>query len=180
LFFILGYLLPADKRFTQAVRRDWPIMRTIGILAVLAAAAISFATGEFDVEAAPRTPLDFVWWALYTACGWCLTAFMLFVGMRFLNFSNKALQYGQEALLPFFVVHQPVIVVLAYFVVQWDAGILPKLLVLVVGAFVVSLGLYELLIRRVSLLRVLFGMKATVTPPASPAQEVMPGTARGA
>jgi hypothetical protein len=41
------------------------------------------ATGELDIEGVPRTPLDFVWWALFTVCGWCWTAFMLFVAMRF-------------------------------------------------------------------------------------------------
>ena len=85
---------------------------------------------------------------------------MLFVGMRFLDFGNKWLQYGQEALLPFFVVHQPVIIVIAYFVVQWDGGLVPKLLVLVLGAFAVSLGLYQFVIRRIGPLRAMFGMKS--------------------
>jgi hypothetical protein len=48
----------------------------------------------------------------------------------------------------------------AYFVVQWNVGLLPKLLVVIFGAFAVSLGLYEFVIRRVGLLRVMFGMKA--------------------
>ena len=85
---------------------------------------------------------------------------MLFVGMRFLDFSNKWLQYGKVAILPFYVVHQPVIIVTAYFVVQWNVGLLPKLLVVVLGAFAVSLGLYQLIIRRVGPLRTAFGMKA--------------------
>jgi surface polysaccharide O-acyltransferase-like enzyme len=159
-FFILGYLLFADKRFTQAVQRDWSIMLAVGIPAFLTLMAIIIITGGIDIEAAPRTPLDFIWWGLVTVCSWCWTAFILFIGMRFLNWSNGWLRYGQEAILPFFVVHHPVIIVLAYFVVQWNAGLPLKLLVVVLGALALSLGLYQFVIRRVGLLRIMFGMKA--------------------
>ena len=159
-FFLLGYVLFADERFTQAIRRDWPIMLTVGIVAFLAAVAIVFSTGELDIEAAPRTLWDFVWWGLVTVCSWCWSIFVLFVGMRFLDFSNKWLQRGQEAILPFYVLHQPVIIVIAFFVVQWEASLLVKLLAVVLSSFVVTIGLYELIIKRVSSLRTLFGMKS--------------------
>ena len=159
-FFILGYLLFADKRFTQAIRRDWPITLGVGIAAFLAFVAITLLTGDVNIEAGPRTLLDFIWWGLITVCGWCWTAFVLFIGMRFLNLSNKWLQYGQEDPLPFYVVHEPVIIVVAYFVVQSNTGLLPKILAVVLGSFVVSIGLYELIIKRVGILRTMFGMKS--------------------
>lgn len=159
-FFILGYMLFADGRFTQAIRRDWPITLGVGIAAFLAFAAITLVTGDINIEAGPRTLVDFSWWGLIAVNGWCWTAFVLFIGMRYLNHTNKWLQYGQEAILPFFVVHQTVIVVIAYFVVQWNTGMLPKMLVVFVGSFVVSIGLYELIIKRVGILRAMFGMKS--------------------
>jgi glucan biosynthesis protein C len=73
--------------------------------------------------------------------------------------------------VPFFVVHQPAIIVIAYFVVQMNAGLVPKLLIVVVGAFIGSLALYQLVIRRVGVLRVAFGMKQSFrhTVPITPA-----------
>ncbi|MFN2291422.1 MAG: acyltransferase family protein [Anaerolineae bacterium] len=44
-FFVLGYLLYSDERFSLAVRRDWPIMVAVGSVALLVGAAISIATG---------------------------------------------------------------------------------------------------------------------------------------
>jgi hypothetical protein len=82
------------------------------------------------------------------------------VGLRWLDFSNRWLRYGQEAILPFFVLHQPVIIVIAFFVVQWPADIAVKLPVVVVSSFVVAVGLYELIIKRIGLLRSVFGMKS--------------------
>jgi glucan biosynthesis protein C len=173
-FFILGYLLFADRRFVQAIRRDWPITLAVGIAAFLAFAAIILLTGDIDIEAGPRTLLDFVWWGLVAVNSWCWTAFVLFIGMRYLNHTNKWLQYSQEAILPFFVVHQPVIVVIAYFVVQWNTGIVPKMLAVFVGSFVVSIGLYELIIKRVGILRAMSGMKAVTKPLAVQPQEAVP------
>ena len=158
-FFVIGYLVISDERLRQAVRRDWPITLAVGTAAFFGAMAITLSTGELSIEAAPRTLLDFLWWGLFVTCGWCWTAFALFMGMRFLNFSNRLLNYGREAIVPFFVVHQPVIIVIAYFVVQWTAALAPKLLLVVIGAFIVSLALYQFVIRRVGVLRIAFGMK---------------------
>jgi glucan biosynthesis protein C len=158
-FFVIGYLVISDERLRHAVRRDWPITLAVGTAAFVGAMAITLYTGELNIEAAPRTLLDFLWWGLFVTCGWCWTAFALFMGMRFLNFSNRLLNYGREAIVPFFVVHQPAIIVIAYFVVQWTAALAPKLLLVVIGAFIASLALYQFVIRRVAVLRMAFGMK---------------------
>ncbi len=178
-FFVLGYLVFADERFSRAIRRDWPIMLTVGIAAFLAGVAISMATAELDIEGVPRTPLDYVWWAIFTVCGWCWTAFMLFIGMRYLDQDSRALRYGQVTLLPFFLLHQPAILAIAYFVVQWEAAIAIKMLVVVLGAFVVSIGLTELVIKRVGILRLLFGMKAPSRRPSLQPQETTPASGTG-
>jgi len=96
-----------------------------------------------------------------------MVIFLLYAGMRFLDFRDKWLAYGQEAVMPFYLLHQPVIFVIAFFVVQWDtstmlgtgAAILLKLPVIVLSAFVVTLGLYQVVIRRVKPVRAFFGMK---------------------
>lgn len=159
-FFVLGFLMFADEGFTQAIRRDWWILLGVGIAATLAAMAIIMSLESFDIEKSPSTFWELLTWGLIAACGWCWTAFMLFIGMRYLDRDSAALRYGLGAILPFFVVHQPVILAIAYFVVQWETSIPIKLLVLVLGSFLVSIGLYEWVIKRVGILRLVFGMKA--------------------
>ena len=73
--------------------------------------------------------------------------------------AHSLLQYLREASYPIFIVHQPVIVFIAFYAVQWEVGLTVKLLVVVLGTFAASLGLYELLVRRINPVRVLFGMK---------------------
>jgi glucan biosynthesis protein C len=158
-FFVLGYLLFSDERFLRAIRRDWPILLGVGIAATLVATPIGVSI-QFEIEKEPSTFWEFLVWALIVVCGWCWTAFMLFIGMRYLDRDSRALRYGQATLLPFFVVHQPAILAIAYFVVQWQVPIAVKLPVVVLGAFLLSIGLVELVIKRVGFLRLVFGMKA--------------------
>ncbi len=179
LFFILGYLLFTDERFLRAIRRDWLILLAAGIAATLGTMAIGMSQESFDLQKAPRTFWELFMWLLIAVCGWCWTAFMFFIGMRYLDRDSGVLRYGQMAILPFFVVHQPVILAIAYFVVQWDLGILPKLLIVVLGSFIVSLGIYQLLVRRIPLLRVMFGMKAPSARPAPGSSEAAAASQSG-
>jgi hypothetical protein len=117
-----------------------------------------------------------VLWTAVSVNSWSWTTFMLFIGMRYLDFSNRWLKYGQEAVLPFFLLHQPVIMAIAFYVVQWDAGIPVKLATVVLGSFTVTLAIYELLIRRIGPLRTLFGMKARPTTPTLQPQEATPAS----
>ena len=45
--------------------------------------------------------------------------------------------------MPFYLLHQPVIIVVSYFVIQWDAGIPVKLLVIGISSLLITLGLVE-------------------------------------
>ena len=177
-FFVLGYLVFADERFSRAIRRDWRILLGVGIAALLAGTAMVLSLG-FEIEKAPHTFWEFLLWGLIIACGWCWTAFMLYIGMRYLDRDSRVLRYGLSVNLPFFVVHQPVILAIAYFVVQWEASIAIKLLVVVLGAFVVSIGLTELVIKHVGILRLLFGMKARPSAPVVQPQEAAPASHTG-
>jgi peptidoglycan/LPS O-acetylase OafA/YrhL len=159
-FFVLGYILYTDERFTRAIRRDWRLILSVGAVAC-ALVLVAAATGDpFTWITMPSTPEFYISWGLIVVNSWCWTLLVMFIGMRFLDFSNRWLRYGQEAVLPFFVFHQPVIMVIAFFVVQWAAGIPLKLLAVVLGSFVVTVGVYEIIIRRSALLRSMFGMKS--------------------
>jgi glucan biosynthesis protein C len=89
------------------------------------------------------------------------------VGARYLGFNHKALAYGNEAVLPFYLFHQTVILIVGYFVIRWNLGILPKLLIVAAVSFPLILVLYELLVRRWSVVRFLFGMRPREKPVAS-------------
>ena len=160
-FFVLGFILFADERFTRAVGRDWLLFLTVGTVVVVGLVGMYVAGWPVMTwYETPGNPAFYVLQALLSVVALCFSLTMLWVGMRFLDFTNKWLRRGQEAALPVFVLHQPVIILIAFFVVQWNADILVKLPVVVFSSFVVTVGLYELIVRRIRPLRLAFGMKS--------------------
>lgn len=88
---------------------------------------------------------------------WLLAIFGF--GKLHLNFNTPFLKYANEAVLPFYILHQTVIVCLAYLVVQWAIPDLLKFLIILSGSFLITISLYEFVVRRFTVLRFLFGMK---------------------
>jgi peptidoglycan/LPS O-acetylase OafA/YrhL len=72
---------------------------------------------------------------------------------------SDAIRYANQAVYPFYILHQTVIIVFGYHLIRWEMSIPVKFSILVVVTFVVCWILYEFLIRRTNLTRVLFGMK---------------------
>ena len=62
-------------------------------------------------------------------------------------------------MLPFYILHQTVIMSVGYFVVQWAIPDLLKWLIIVPVSFAIIMALYEFLVRRYNVMRFLFGMK---------------------
>ena len=84
---------------------------------------------------------------------------ILGLGSRYLNFNNRFLRYANEAVLPFYILHQTIILIIGFLVIQWSMGIAPKYLIISATSFVAILAIYELLIRRINILQFLFGMR---------------------
>jgi surface polysaccharide O-acyltransferase-like enzyme len=160
-FFILGFVLYSDERITLAVRRDWWILLALGTACVGALLGMYLAElPVFEWSEDPSLPWFYLIHGLKTIIAFSYSLVMLFVGMRFLNSRNRLLAYAQEAVLPFFILHQPAIVVVAYLVVQWPAALPVKLGAVLLGSLALALGLYEGIVRRLRPVRALFGMRA--------------------
>lgn len=98
---------------------------------------------------------------------WVLT--IMGFGMQHLNFYTPFLFYANEAVLPFYVLHQTVLLVIGYYVTRWEIPDLLKFAIIAVSGFSMVMILYEFLIRRTNILRVLFGMKPKAKSQLNPA-----------
>ena len=72
---------------------------------------------------------------------------------------DRLADYAKEAQLPFYVLHQLPIVLIGYFVVQWQVNALVKYVVIVLGALVTTLVMYDIGVRRTWPTRFLFGLR---------------------
>ncbi len=102
------------------------------------------------------TPTDSVFANLFT---WSWLLAFLGYGRRYLSFGNRLLAWARDASYPVYILHQTVIIVIAYFVIQWPWSPWSKYWLVLVATFVVCVLLYDGLIRRFAWLRLLFGIK---------------------
>lgn len=80
-------------------------------------------------------------------------------GRKYLHGENRVLAYGNQAAYPFYILHQTVIIMIAYRVVQWHLGIAEKYLIISTASLGTTLVLYDLFVKRTNPTRFLFGMK---------------------
>ena len=157
LFFISGYIIFASPGIIGQIRN-------------LSGFAGIGAVGSF-IALIPlsRFLLDWkgnLWSAGYVAAQaaqamlcWCLLIYFINLGLRFFDFKIKFLAYASEAVLPFYILHQTVIIVVGYYVVRWGLNPALKYLVILLICFSLIMAMYDLLIKKISILRFLFGMR---------------------
>jgi hypothetical protein len=92
--------------------------------------------------------------------GWCWIIGLLGTGSRLINVNNRILAHANEAVLPFYILHHSVILLVGAYVVKWGSGVETKFFVIAAVSMAIIMAVYELLIRRLNIIRFLFGMKS--------------------
>jgi glucan biosynthesis protein C len=162
VIFVCGFIIFSNNMFEAAIRKQGKIFLLVSFVCILALLASNFVGVLNYWENAPGYSATYIFYQfLLSIASWSMTVSALYLATRFLNFSNKVLQYGNEAVLPFYVIHQPVILIIAFYVLAWTIPTGVKYLFVSTSALIATLVLYELLIRRFKPLRWLFGMKTS-------------------
>ncbi len=168
VFFMVGYVLVSDPQFLAAVRRDLVPALVVGVVGFVVVGAV-VSTGwaeEWEAHHA-YTAMYFLGFGLYSLQGWAWAVAALGVGMRVLRFRKPLPGVVADSAMPFFLLHQPVILALAFFVVRWDAGIPTKLVVLFPLSFAAS-ALVAWALSRTAVTRRLLGVKTRAGPSVPP------------
>jgi acyltransferase-like protein len=172
-FLILGYLFSSDIRFDRSARENSEIALIAGTLSVLAFFWASYVTWKAGVDPSHGFALDNVLWRLFKALSsWFWVVAIWGFAQRFRNrgplnerdstrhsLLGGIFRYGNEAVLPFYIIHDPVVVILAFYIVKWNASVTAKFVALSIPSVAVTLVIYEVFVRRINLSRFLFGMK---------------------
>jgi peptidoglycan/LPS O-acetylase OafA/YrhL len=151
VFFVIGYLLATDKRYRPAIEK---VRYASLILSLMTVVAAYIMLVEMEISG---TNSLYLLVRATNAWSWLLT--FLGFASRHLNFSNRFLKYANAAVLPFYILHQTVIVGIGYLIREWQWAVVPKYLFLATTSFIVIIGLYEFAVKRTKVTRYLFGMK---------------------
>ena len=152
LYFLMGYILIPVGSITESMDRyRYWYLTEVFIIAAMLFTLPSVAGTEFN-ESLIHDIL-----AILLAWSCALTAFGL--AKHSLNRDSKQRKLANEAIYPFYLLHQPVIVVVGFIVVQGEIPALLKAVIIGVSSFTIIALIYGLIIRPFNLLRLVFGMK---------------------
>ncbi|HXZ71950.1 MAG TPA: acyltransferase family protein [Streptosporangiaceae bacterium] len=177
--FLYGFLIASDSRFEAALRRSrWP---ALAVACAATAALVSWA-GTRGGSGASLSGVPAGWGALQGLAGWAWVAVIMGFAQSLAARRRsapgagmgttsgrlpRAARYANEAVLPFYLLHEPVIVAAAWLIIRWHAPIPAKYAALVIVSFAATFALYETLVRRFRVTRLLFGIK----PPSNPSRD---------
>ena len=166
--FLLGYFVVRDAAFMKAAERHRLPVLALGVaLTVWWVASGSLRDAQPDPSPALAGLV-----MLGTLATWLMMVGFLGFGKHYLDRTSPALAYLAEGSYPVYVLHQTVIVVFAFYIVDWTIWEPIQWAVLLALSVLVTFGLYEG-VRRWSVTRFLFGMrpkkKRGLTPAAQPA-----------
>lgn len=152
--FVLGYIAMTDAVFSETAERVAWIASALG-------AGLSLAwllTGEVR-DALPDPSFARVGLSLIGPLAvWCVIVGAVGLGRRFLDRPSPALSYLGAASYPLYILHQTVIVVLAFYVIALPVGGIVQWSTLLVLSVAATFALYEVA-RRIPLLRGVLGIR---------------------
>lgn len=101
-----------------------------------------------------------LWYLVCALVSWSFIITILGYAQQYLNKPSYVLEKLNESAYPFYILHQTVIIVLGYYVIQINSSIFMKINLLLFSSLLIIFLIYYFIISRFSVFRFLFGMKA--------------------
>ena len=159
-FFLIGFVFASSEIVLANIRRMRWVSLAAGILTTLVGGALYAILGNQEFG----TPLYLLLNTLAAATGWCWILAIFGLGLERLNFRTPFLDYANEAVLPFYILHQTILLTMGYFVVTMPVVDFAKWAIIASTSFIGIMVIYEFLVRRNNVMRFLFGMKPLPRP----------------
>lgn len=149
-YFLLGYLMATRDAIIDTISQ----YRRYYMAAAVSGTIVIFAE---VYTIGPQ--LSFLFSLLHSLIYWATLLAILGYGKKHLNQKSKMMDYFNLAAFPVYILHQTYLVIFGYYVLKGIQNDFIAYLLILFLALVASLVTYEA-IRRIKLLRVLFGIKA--------------------
>jgi heme/copper-type cytochrome/quinol oxidase subunit 2 len=163
VFFIAGYVMASSPQFEESIEKSRQASLILGIITSVLILTVVALSGVTSGSSGPSDPSGIngsyiVVSTIWGLNGWCWVAAILGFGRKHLSFNHRFLQTSNELVLPFYILHQAVIVAVAYYVVGLGSIVIEKYLLIMLASFPIIVALLYP-INKINLLRFLFGMR---------------------
>jgi len=161
LFLLAGFVCIANPVFMDSLERNRRFSLGLAFIAILAINYLRWNNKEpWDSIPGWRDDVrTYAYLALMSVNAWVWVLAAIGYGKRYLNKRHRILDYLNQAVYPFYILHQTVILVLVFYIVKVQESIGMKYFFVVIVTFLLSMGIFHLFIRPFAPMRLLFGMK---------------------
>ncbi|WP_299157782.1 acyltransferase family protein [uncultured Tenacibaculum sp.] len=153
LFFISGFVLFTNPKIIKTLTKDrlLYLYQTIVFTVLLFTLPLIFGSPNIIQDYA-RGITEMI---ISLSCG--LTAIGYF--KKYFNKDHKYRSVLNEAIYPFYLLHQPALIFVGYFVLQWDMAYGLKAIFIILFSLISIITTYWFIIKKFNFLRIVFGMK---------------------
>ena len=153
LFFVSGFMLFTSDKIINALAKDRRLYFYQTLVFTILLFALPSIFGESSIiQDYSRGITEMV---ISLSCG--LTAIGYF--KRYFNKDHSSRKVLNEAIYPFYLLHQPALIFVGYVVLQWGVSYGMQAILITLLSLVSIIGCYWFIISKFNVLRVVFGMK---------------------
>ena len=124
--YLYGFVLAGSRWLGRSIDAQWQrafAVALVGTGCLMLGAWNGFLPGRVPP---PYSVLYLAFWTLYALCAWAWIVALLGIGRRWLRPESAPVRYGRRVGYAFYIVHQPIIVAVAYVVVQTTLSVPAK------------------------------------------------------
>jgi len=152
IFFIYGYVFAQSKVFSKNIvsQRYIHLFASVLVTILLFNSRNLIENTYWSGYLYGVLSILVAWFVGLTAMGFCF---------KYLTFNSIFRKHANEAIYPFYLLHQPIILLIGFYMKDLEMNVALKAVYLTLTSFTASIGIYFLLIRPFNFMRMVFGLK---------------------
>lgn len=161
--FLFGFMLAGAPQLWAALRRVWRMAAAMAVAAGMVVVAVEIS---YPGEAVPPHWVMAAVRAAHVTMGWAMTLVLFVMADRFWNRDHRWRRTLAEVVFPFYLIHQPAIVLITWYSLPLKLDAWVEFAVLLIGTAAIC-TLFYLGGREIAWLRPLIGLGSRAPRPAS-------------
>lgn len=158
IVFLMGYIAYGDEEYLEYIDKNK--MKSLIITVILFILYVFLVIHHYNLEKSGEVKGLEILLSLMRNCVMITTiAAIIGYGRKYLNKGGKVLKYLNKACFPIYILHQPIIVLISYYLLKYYK--LPthvSILIILSSSVIVTFGVYEIF-KRIKITRYLIGGK---------------------
>ena len=152
IFFLAGFILLPVRSIAESMTRN----RRLYLLESAVAVALMIMVRE---QAQSVRTAEVIYDVSEIILSWTCAVTVTGYARKYLNKNTRFRQIANEAIYPFYLLHQPALVITGYLIVSLTIPVYWKVILVMLTSLSLIISVYWFLIRPFSVMRLLFGMK---------------------